>query len=282
MVKFLFFLLLSHALFAQTRFAICVCSYNNAPYVAWNLESLLSQDYDQELFHIYYINDMSTDETLEKAKEYVRQQGKEHLVTFIDNTFKRYQLGNYYHCIHDFIEDDAVVVTVDGDDALAHSQVLSYLDNIYSEDEIYLTYGEYIRKNEGRLGHDAPMTEEISKRHSFRKSCDVLSHLRTFYAWLFKKIRKEDLLYEGQFVRIAGDIAMMFPMIEMANGHFRFITDVLYIYNDNNPLSDTMLARQGQIKMGQYFRHLRPYKPLDPVVAHQIRPYITRKLIEVE
>jgi glycosyltransferase involved in cell wall biosynthesis len=279
---FLTLLLACFQLSSLTRFAICVCSYNNEKYIEWNLRSLLYQDYDEDYFHIYYMNDISTDSTLKKAKAFVADCSKEHLVTFIDNKEKRYQAGNYYHCIHDFIEDDTVVVTVDGDDALPHDRVLKYLDKVYSDPSIYLTYGQYIEKNSGKIGFNLELHPHTSERHLFRKHVEVFSHLRTFYAWLFKKIRKEDLLYQGSFCRTAGDVAIMFPMIEMANGHFKFIPEVLYIYNDNNPISDSAINTHAQVNMGSYFRHLRPYQPLDPVVAWNIRPYITRKLIEVE
>jgi hypothetical protein len=43
---------------------------------------------------------------------------------------------------------------------------------------------------------------------------------------LFKKIKKEDLLYEGEFVLMSWDIAMMFPMLEMeSKGHIAFISN---------------------------------------------------------
>jgi len=34
----------------------------------------------------------------------------------------------------------------------------------------------------------------------------------------WKKIAKEDLMYEGKFFEMAWDLAFMFPMLEMAGG----------------------------------------------------------------
>ena len=258
----------------ETKFAICVCSYNNEPYVEWNLNSILSQDYDETKFHIYYINDMSTDDTLNKAKAYIKKQRKEYLVTFVDNQEKRYPAGNHYHCVHDLIRDDnTVLVTVDGDDALAHSKVLSYLDRIYSQThpKIYLTYGQFIAKNSGEIGFCKPMPNIACKDHTFRQVTELPSHLRTCYVWLFKAIRKEDLCYNGQFAAMTGDVAMMMPMIEMANGHFQFIPDVLYIYNDNNPMSEHILNVGLQRDLNTYFRSLTSYLPIDPKIARKIK-----------
>ena len=257
----------------ETNFAIIVASYNNEPYVEWNLESLLNQNYDESKFHIYYMNDMSTDKTLQKAKDIIHRYDAHHLVTFIDNKIKRYQLGNYYYCIHNLIKDEnTVVLTVDGDDALAHSNVLSYLDTIYSKlsPKIYLTYGQFIQKNSKKTGFCQAVSRKDSYLHKFRKIEDAPSHLRTFYAWLFKKIRKDDLLYENNFPIVSGDLAMMLPMIEMANGHFQFISEILYIYNDCNPISDHVKNKALQWDVGNYFRRLTPYMPLDPQIAKNI------------
>jgi glycosyltransferase involved in cell wall biosynthesis len=258
---------------SKTKFAICICSYNNEEFVEWNLSSVINQNYDNDKLHIYYINDMSTDGTLEKAKNYIRSINKEYLVTFIDNQEKRYPAGNHYHCVHDYIKDDnTVVVTVDGDDALANSEVLNYLDRIYSQSHprIYLTYGQFIEKNSRNFGFCEPMPQWAFKYHKFRQVTNMPSHLRTFYAWLFKKIRKEDLCYNGTFAKMTGDMAMMLPMIEMASGHFCCISDILYIYNDNNPISDHKVDFSLQCQLSKYFRELTPYRPVDPKIARKI------------
>ena len=38
---------------------------------------------------------------------------------------------------------------------------------------------------------------------------------------------------------VAGDLAFMWPMIEMSGlEHFKFIDEVLYVYNESNPIND--------------------------------------------
>lgn len=92
----------------------------------------------------------------------------------------------------------------------------------------------------------------------------VTTHLRTFKAALFKRIKKEDLLYNGEFYPVAGDLAWIFPLIEMSSkGHVRFIPDVLYYYNNYNPLCDhnKNYALQRQFTYEIYAK--KPYEPLD-------------------
>jgi hypothetical protein len=63
---------------------------------------------------------------------------------------------------------------------------------------------------------------------------------RTFYAWLFKKIKKEDLKaqnvsgYKGHFYPYSNDLAMMYPMLEMSGKHTVFIPKIAYIRNRSN------------------------------------------------
>jgi hypothetical protein len=64
--------------------------------------------------------------------------------------------------------------------------------------------------------------------------------MRTWKSWLWKKIKEEDLKdVSGNYWSVAGDLSFMFPMLEMSGeNHFRYIPDVLYIYNESNPLND--------------------------------------------
>jgi hypothetical protein len=64
--------------------------------------------------------------------------------------------------------------------------------------------------------------------------------MRTWKSWLWKKIKEEDLKdVSGNYWSVAGDLSFMFPMLEMSGEkHFKFISDVLYIYNESNPLND--------------------------------------------
>ena len=47
----------------------------------------------------------------------------------------------------------------------------------------------------------------------------------------------QDIMFEGKFVPVCGDVAIMLPMLEMAGFHSRFIPEVLYIYNCDNQIS---------------------------------------------
>jgi hypothetical protein len=127
-----------------------------------------------------------------------------------------------------------------------------------------LTYGQFRGIQSGQVGFCCEYPKEIIEAHAFRKYEHMPSHLKTFYAWLFKKIQKEDLLYEGEFYKMTGDLAIMLPMIEMAANHYKYISKILYLYNEENSISDHRVDFEFQMKMAAHIRSLSPYEPLFP------------------
>jgi hypothetical protein len=81
---------------------------------------------------------------------------------------------------------------------------------------------------------------------------------------LWKKIKEEDLRDEnGEYWKVAGDLAFMFPMFEMSGKeHYRFLTDINYVYNETNPLSDHKVDLQATIDLANKIRNKTPYTKL--------------------
>ena len=59
---------------------------------------------------------------------------------------------------------------------------------------------------------------------------------------------------DDNFYEMTWDQALMFPMMEMARERVRFVSDILYIYNDDNPINDHKVDRQKQIDTGERIR----------------------------
>ena len=156
--------------------------------------------------------------------------------SIIRNKIKVGAHENIYHAVHS-CDDDEIVLIVDGDDWLARNDVLEILYGVYSDPNVWLTYGQLQRYPSGVIGTCHEIPEEVIKSNSFRSYPWTSSHLRTFYAWLYKRIKMEDIMFKGKFVPVCGDVAIMFPMLEMAGTHSRFIPEVLYIYNCDNQYS---------------------------------------------
>lgn len=255
----LFFVALAQTIVAveEKSIVVVIPSYNNEEWVEKNLETLFAQEYDN--YRVIYIDDLSTDNTVQLVKQMVRDHDQSHRFQLIENTVRVGALENLYHAIHS-CHDDEIIVTYDGDDWFPHERVLKIVGDTYSKNNVWLTHGSYTTYPDGGV-YGFPYSKKAIKKHKFRRTLPP-SHLRTFYCWLFKKIDVDDLKYEGEFYSSAWDLAMMFPMIEMAAERHAFISEPLYVYNLKNPISDYRVHREEQLKYARHIKNLPPYKRL--------------------
>jgi glycosyltransferase involved in cell wall biosynthesis len=247
---------------AQKPIAILVTSYNNEQFARDNIASILLQEYSN--YRVIFMNDCSTDATLSIVKDVVHEFHAEDKVLIIDNTERKLGLRNYYEAIVNLTKDEEIIVCVDGDDKLAHTHVCTILNTYYSmpHKEVWLTYGQFKNLNNGRWGWNQAIPDHIIQNNNFRGVTHSTTHLRTFYSWLFKRIKTSDLMYNGKFFEMTWDLAFMFPMLEMSKGRFIFIENLMYYYNDNNPISDHRVDVGLQRFYSEYIRGMRKYKPL--------------------
>lgn len=250
-----------HTIDDQKEIIIIVPTYNNSRHdiCIKNIISILEQDYDN--FHVYIINDCSTDDTYTKLHNFITAHPRGNKVTLINNKTRIGAMGNYYYMIHT-LDDHVIVINVDGDDWLSGPHVLAYINRIYDNEHIWLTYGQYIEYPKNSIGFCSGYTTQVIKQNSFRKHGLPISHLRTYYAWLFKRIKQEDLMYNGEFVQATCDKVLMVPMVEMSGGRFYCIQEVLYVYNAINPISDMRIYGYMQGLIRDRLFKMKPYEPL--------------------
>ncbi len=143
---------------------------------------------------------------------------------------------------------------LEGEDSLAHEWVLQRLNAYYADPDLWLTFGQYRDFPSYELGVCRDFSEGKVRMEPF-----VASHLKTFYAKLFKQIRESDFVCGGKFLAACADLAYMIPMLEMAHDHFSFIPDILYIQNRERVQKED---REVQIRAEKFVRALDPYPPL--------------------
>ena len=243
----------------QKAFVIITASYKNKDWYKWNLDLLLNQHYTN--YRIIYIDDKSPDDTGKLVQEYAKSLGKEDLIEVIINDRNVGALENIYNAIHSCKKDE-IAILVDGDDKLAHQDVLKYLNVIYQDPNVWLTYGQFQWFPANIPGFAREIPAGVIENNTIREHRWLTTHLRTFYAGLFQLIKKEDLLWEDKFFPMAWDLGIMYPMIEMAAFHTRFIPDVLYIYNTANQINDSKVNLDLQGKIDTYIRHKERYQPI--------------------
>ena len=234
---------------------VLTTTYNCEKFIEKSLLSIMSQRFKD--FKCYVTDDMSTDNTPNIIKETIKNDSR---FILIENHEKFYQPGNYEQVIRwRGIEGDEICVEVDGDDWLPNSNVLTKINEIYQDENVWMTSGSF-KYHDGRPGFANPPT----KFTDIRKQTFTLSHLRTWKAWLWKKILPEDLKDEnGKFWSVAGDLAFMFPMLEMSGEeHYRFLPDINYIYNESNPINDHKVNLNKVMTTVNKIRNKKEYQKL--------------------
>lgn len=265
-IKFLFIICtiafvytVSESNISEKPIVIVIPSYNNKDWYKRNLDSVLQQDYSN--FTVIYTDDCSPDNTGALVDAYLTECDHNNRVQLIKNNTRLGALHNLYMMIHS-CDDNVIIATLDGDDWLPDNNTLKRLNEAYSSKDIWLTYGQFQLYPSEIIGWASAMPDYIVQTNSFRDFQHLPTHLRTFYAWLFKEIKLEDLLYLGNFYTMTWDMAMMFPMIEMAGERHAFISDIMYIYNDANSISDHRVSRQLQAHLAQIIKKKNRYSRL--------------------
>ena len=247
------------------KFCIVIPSYNNENYVYQNLNSIFMQDY--KTWRIVYVNDHSSDNTLSIVRQIkLETNSSDERLVIIDND-QRYQSPaySYYHAAHKYCQDQEVLVQLDADDMLASPEVLTSLVNTYSNPNIWLTFGSLIDTD----GNRRIILEKYNLDQMMmnpRSNDWFATHLRTSYTWLFKKIKIEDLKLQGEFYKTTADLAIMYPLIEMATkNHIAPIYDLKLVYrlhdkNDHAVNRNLQIEAENQIKSKPPYIAIEEYK----------------------
>jgi glycosyltransferase involved in cell wall biosynthesis len=206
--------------------------YNCQDYIERCLSTIMSQTFKN--FKCYITDDLSTDNSVKLIEEFIKNDDR---FILVKNKTKLFQPGNYDNILRNFenIDDNDVVVEIDGDDWLPDSKVLERINNVYSDDNVWIANGSFKYPN-GMVG----FSSKQENLDNLRNSRFTASHMRTWRVFLWRKIKQEDLKEEdGIYWKVTGDLSFMFPMLEMSgNEHYRYMSEINYVYNDANPLND--------------------------------------------
>ncbi|WP_194847333.1 glycosyltransferase family A protein [Candidatus Neptunochlamydia vexilliferae] len=203
-------------------FTFIVLTHNNVDSIEQNLETILSQDYED--FRVCYLDLASSDGTAEILRERVGEK-----VNLVECQ-KDYELYEAYYNIVLNCPDDQVIVHLYGTDWLAHNDVLSCLSHSYTNPDVWLAYGQYLDYPSYQKGVHNPKPKKTLYKKRVQRAPWVMAPLKTFYAGLFKKLHVE----AGFFLSIENENALLMPMVELAKAHVRFIPNVLFIHNKNS------------------------------------------------
>lgn len=246
------------AAYEEKPIVVVIPSYNNAQWYERNLNSACFQNYSN--YRIIYIDDCSPDGTGNLVRSYIETHGLQDKVTLICNEKNCGAMANHYTAVW-MCADYEIIVHLDGDDFLKHDNVLARINSEYQNSDVWLTYGQFERFPDGNIGYCREIPRGIIQHNAFREYDWVASHIRTFYAGLFKHIKLRDFVYDGNYFDITCDMAMMYPLLELAGSHVRFIPDVLYVYNEATPINDYKKNLIRQLHCEKAIRSKTKYQP---------------------
>lgn len=166
------------------------------------------------------------------------------------------------------VHPDDIIVEIDGDDWLLHPFVLQYLDQVYMNQGVWMTYGQYVHYPAGDVGghFHLHLDDNVDATNSYRNSIFPYSHLKTYKAFLLDRVADEDLIdpTTGEYFNAAADFALCMPLVEMAGKSRIFrVEEPLYVYNTSTDLeSETNNRVDLQKQVEQRIRQIKPKQRL--------------------
>jgi glycosyltransferase involved in cell wall biosynthesis len=231
----------------QNRFKIITPSYNNEEWVEYNIASILNQTYKN--YEVLYVDDHSTDNTYSKVLEVVG-----HLPNWkvVSNQSNKGALSNYFDNL-DFVEDDDILIHLDGDDWLYDENVLQKLNDFYNKEDCWMTYGGFLvfEGEDKDPGIPYPQSTEypdfIHRYKKYRLDLWRPSHMRTYRGFLIKSVNRNDLkdLIENKDYWHASDLAFQYPCLEMCSkDRIKVIDFYAHVYNQSKTNKDRTKERE--------------------------------------
>lgn len=242
------------------KIVIMTTCYNASQYIERCILTVKHQSFRNYMMVI--TDDMSTDNSVDVAIKTIDGDPR---FLVIRNDTKMYQPGNYWQISHkDFVEPDDILVTLDGDDWFPDENVLSRVFSYYFYSNILMSFGQF-----GIFtGNDKPLKKGFTRKPIFdnlRNEPWTTSHLRTFKAKVFNSINEDDLKSpNGNYWEVTGDMAIIYPMLEMVGENYVHFTDDLnLIYNCETPFNDFKVNQNRQIAYEQMIRRKPKYNLKD-------------------
>jgi len=235
------------------KFVIFSCGYNCSSYIKKHIDSIKSQKYDNYV-HV-------SDDTA----KIISSNKHNKLVSYRNYKNSKWISNALQYLDFNIESEEDVIVIVDADDWLAHDYVLKKLNEVYTEEKAWMTYSLFKYLS----GNDSSWIPKYSSKNfckrDFREYIWSFTHLRTFKSFLWQNLNKDDLKGpDGNWTKYTYDMALLFPMLEMCQKNkIKFINNIMYVYNNQNPLQVEKKFKPAQQAMGRWFRSKSKYDILE-------------------
>jgi len=245
----------------QQHISIISPFYNAKQYLKDCILSTATQDYEN--FTHYLIDDASTDGSFDVAQDIIHS-----LPSQIQKKYKLIRNGKNVGAVCNQVlnilplPDDDIIMMLDGDDSLINRNDLFHKYNNTYDGSVEFTYGSMMSMADNIPLIAQPYPDYVRQAKSYRTHIFAwgipYTHLRTFRKHLINNVEISKFRHEnGEWFRAGGDNATFYNIIEQADPNkIRAITDVVYRYNDVNPLNDYKVNREEQNKTSNSIRKM--------------------------
>lgn len=252
------------------HFTIVTPVYNAEKYIQRCIKSVSQQDYQS--YEMIIIDDCSTDNTYNIAKECIANLPYSIRDKFVLMKNEK-NMGAIFNQIPtiDTLSNTTVVMLLDGDDWLINDPTLfDKYNNIYQGD-VEFTYGSCwsVVDNIPLISQEYPPEIKQSKTYrDYRFNWNMpYTHFRTFRAYVLKDyIEKNGVSIfknkSDEWLKAGGDVSIFYAIVENIDPkNILCISDIVYNYNDANPLNDYKVNSKEQTKNANLILNNSPFKP---------------------
>jgi len=236
----------------QPEFLIVVPLYNAGQWIAKCLVSIAEQQSPWS-WRCVVIDDASDDGSPEIVQSFIDQFRESDSLGSFAFVRNQERVGALTNIVNGFVFLEAsrnpldVLMIVDGDDWLYGPHVFSAIASTYQERHCWMTWGGLVSWPVGLYDAPRQFDDDVVNGSSYRRSSWQTSHLRTFQSHLWYSIKDADLRgQDNLYYSVTWDMALMFPMLEMAGPRAMPVDQLLYSYNCSNPISDHIVRREMQ------------------------------------
>lgn len=189
-----------------------------------------------------------------------------------DKKIKIFQNNNKKNAVHNHVlafskldcKNEDIIVTMDADDWLSSEHSLSIVKSYYQKfPDTLVTHGSWVGYPDPNIPTNCyPYTDDEWKKGIRNLPLWKATQLRTMKYKIWKNIDVNDLKDDnGDFFTFCGDLAYMFPALEMAGqDRTKFISEVIYVYNKETPYNEMKINLNFQQKICKYIRCKKCYE----------------------
>jgi FkbM family methyltransferase len=267
---------------------VIVPVYNAEKYIERCIKSIAAQDYPY--YSVWIIDDCSTDNTYEVANRTIQMYDNEGNFDICKNEENKGAVCNQIETMLESVSmhcGASIVMLVDGDDWLVNDpNIFHKINNLYQEGAEF-TYGSCWSVVDNIPLIAQPYPPEVKQNKSYRDYRFAwnmpYTHLRTFSSDLVKRLEDTSAFKDenGDWLKAGGDTAVFYTMLEMANpDKVVCIPDILYNYNDANPLNDYKVNGEEQTKNARNVMKKAPLKDNALEIINNDWPAIKSSIID--